>query len=47
MPRKECAQCVEHAELHSGNWGFGPQNEPCPACKRNRRKHAAGHKVRA
>jgi hypothetical protein len=33
MPRKECAQCVEHARLHAGNWGFGRKNDPCPPCE--------------
>jgi hypothetical protein len=34
MPRKECAQCVEHARLHAGNWlGIGRDNDPCPPCE--------------
>ncbi|MFD0074285.1 pRL2-8 [Streptomyces sp. NPDC127166] len=34
MPTDECKQCVEHAELHKGNWlGLGPQNEPCGPCE--------------
>jgi len=25
----QCAQCIEHARLHSGNWlGIGDQNKP-------------------
>lgn len=42
MPRKECAQCVEHAELHRGNWGFGKQNEPCPPCEDHARNGCPG-----
>jgi hypothetical protein len=31
---KECAQCVQHAQMHSGNWlGLGPANAPCPSCE--------------
>jgi hypothetical protein len=30
----ECAQCVEHAQLHRGNWfGFGDQKTPCLPCE--------------
>lgn len=30
----ECAQCVEHARLHAGNWlGLGDQNKPCLPCE--------------
>ncbi|MEU1115083.1 MULTISPECIES: hypothetical protein [unclassified Streptomyces] len=32
-----CAGCAQHAELHKGNWGFGPENEPCSWCE----QHAA------
>lgn len=34
MPRKECAQCVEHARLHAGNrLGLGRDNDRCPPCE--------------
>lgn len=34
MARKECAQCVEHARLHSGNWlGIGRGNSRCLPCE--------------
>ncbi|MFC5802784.1 hypothetical protein [Streptomyces formicae] len=30
----DCAQCVEHAELHKGNWlGLGDQKTPCEPCE--------------
>jgi hypothetical protein len=34
MDDRDCAQCVQHAELHKGNWfGLGSANDPFPACE--------------
>jgi hypothetical protein len=29
----ECAQCVAHARLHSGNWLGLRRDDPCPPCE--------------
>jgi hypothetical protein len=36
-----CIPCEEHAELHKGNPGFGPMNEPCAQCEEHARMHSA------
>lgn len=42
MSNKPCAQCEEHAKLHSGNWlGIGPANDPCPQCEAHARMHSS------
>ena len=34
MSRKSCAQCEEHARLHSSNWlGIGRANDRCEPCE--------------
>lgn len=34
MARKECAQCVQHAQMHAGNWlGLRRDNGPCLPCE--------------
>lgn len=39
----DCAQCVAHARLHSGNWlGIGRDNDPCPPCEDHARSGCPG-----
>lgn len=39
---KRCVPCEQHAELHKGNWGFGPKNARCEQCEQHAEMHARG-----
>lgn len=43
MAGDNCAQCVEHAALHKGNWlGLGRSNDRCPPCEDHARNGCPG-----
>lgn len=42
MSKEPCAQCEEHARLHSGNWlGIG-RRERCIPCEQHAELHSRG-----